>query len=140
MMTTAALITDLKALTTEFDILLNDEGNAIRAAKFAHALGLQDRKISLHTRLSSLLESVKVAKKSDEEREEIRALLLQLTSTAQTNKLSIESGFSAIERLVGRMFSTMRRAVQKDAPRYASNGAYHHNARSTLNLQTDQTA
>ena len=140
MIATDVLIADLRVLTTEFDTILNEEGNAIRAAKFAHALGLQDRKIGLHTRLSTLLENVKVAKKTEEQREEIRGLLLQLTGTAHTNKSAIESGFSAIDRLVGRMFSTMRRAVQKETPRYNAGGAYHTNARSTLNLQTDQTA
>lgn len=137
---TDSLIADLRILTADFALTLSQESAAIKAAQFAQALAVQDRKIHLHNRLTPLLAALKAAPKTDAQKEEARALLTEMTEAASANKKSIELGFQSIERLMGRVFSAMRRAVQKDSPRYNAGGAYHHNRGQTLTLQTDRTA
>lgn len=137
---TDAMIADLRMMTADFALTLSEESNAIQAAQFAKAIAVQDRKIRIHNRLMPLLNSLKSAPKTDEQKEELRELLTDMAEVAAANKKAIEHGFGAIERLMGRVFSTMRRAVQKDSPRYTAGGAYHHSRGKTLTLQTDRTA
>lgn len=137
---TDALIADLRMLTADFALTLDEESSAIKAAQFARAIAIQDHKIRLHGRLTPLLGALKAAPKSDSQKNEIRVLLTEMTEIAASNKKTIENGFRSIERLLGRVFGAMRRAVQKDSPRYNAGGAYHHNRGQTLTLQTDRTA
>ena len=137
---TAQLIYDLRVIAGEFGATLQEESGAIRAAKFAHAIGLQDRKIDLHQRLFSLLETLKIAPKTEEQRAEIKLLITHMSSAAQENKQSIEIGFNAIERITGRIMGLMRKAVQKDSASYTASGTYYKLRAQPAYSQTDRTA
>lgn len=137
---TPQLVYELRLLADEYGTMLKDESGAIRAAKFAHAIGLQDRKIDLHQRLFILLETLKAAPKTEDQRAEIKLLIAHMSAAAQENKKSIEFGFSAIERMSGRIMNTMRKAVQKEAPSYTASGTYYKTRTQPVYSQTDRTA
>lgn len=134
------LIADLRAITGEYGALLHEETNVIRTANFAHFVGMQDRKIIMHNRLTRVLEGIKTTPKSDEQRQEIRGLIRALAPTVDENKRMLEHGTNAIDRLMKRIMSAMRRSLQNDVPRYTAGGVYHQCRKKPLIMQTDQTA
>lgn len=137
---TEMLIQDLRVIASEFSHTLVEEGSAIRAAKFAQAIGMQDKKFDLHHRLFNTLEQLKSAPKTDAQKEELRIMITLMSVKAQENKKSIELGFNAIERITGKIFGVMRKAVQKESASYTAGGTYHRNHRQSAILQTDRTA
>lgn len=137
---TAHLIHELRVLSAEFTTTLNEESGAIRAAKFGHAIGLQDRKIELHQKLFTLLETLKAAPKDDHQRAEIKLLIGQMSASAQENKKSIEVGFTAIERISGRIMGLLRKAAQKDSASYTASGTYYRTRTQATYTQTNETA
>lgn len=139
-LSTETLIADLRVITGEYGALLSEETNVIRTANFAHFVGMQDRKISMHNRLARTLETIKAAPKNDEQKQEIRALIHGLSPVVDENKQMLEHGFGAIDRLMKRIMSAMRRSLQNDVPRYTAGGVYHQSRKKPLIMQTDQTA
>lgn len=137
---TDTLLQNLRLIAGEFSVTLAEESSAIRAAKFAHAIGLQDKKIELHQRLFNMLEKIKDAPKTEIQKEELRILVGMMSAKAQENKRSIEIGFGAIERLTGKIFSIMRKTVQRESASYTAAGTYHRARGHSANLQTDRTA
>lgn len=136
---TEKLIKNLEPLAAQYLHVMGEESNALQAAKFANAIALHDKKMKLHTSVFELLSDVKALQKTDEQKEVLSAIITEIKMNALVNKTSLEGGFTAIERLVGRVLSVMKRAVQKEAPNYTQRGALYNNPHKTLAFQTDQS-
>ena len=139
-MTTALLIQNLAQLTEQYGQAMNEESIAVRTAQIARAISMQDRKIALHEQLFDLLEKLKAAPKSEDEKNQITTLVSRLSATARDNKKALELGFGALDRISKRIMSAMRNAVQKDAPNYTAAGRYHAARRQPATVQTDTKA
>ncbi len=136
---TQKLIKDLEPLAAQYLHVMNEESGALQTAKFANAIALHDKKMKLHASVFELLSMAKDLPKSDEQKEVLAAIITEIKMNALVNKTSLEGGFTAIERLVGRVLSVMKRAVQKEAPNYTRGGSLYNNPHKTLAFQTDQS-
>ena len=56
---TEKLIKELEPLAAQYLHVMNEESNALQAAKFANALALHDKKMKLHGSVFSLLSNAK---------------------------------------------------------------------------------
>lgn len=133
------LLSDLTPLVEKYLLVINQESSAVQAAQFANALALHDTKMYLHKSVFTLLETAKPLPKDDAQKEKLSRIILEIKEGATVNKSALEFGFTAIERLVGRVLGVMKNAVQKEAPNYTRGGALYKNPHKSLNFQTDQS-
>lgn len=138
---TDVMLKELSGLAAELQTLMSRESEALRGAKFLQATDIQSRKITLHERVSVLLEALRLAPKSPEQKDMLRSILTSLRDEAQSNMKALDLGFGALTRLINRIMSAVRRAADDaKTPRYTARGGYHVNGRKSVVLHADRMA